>query len=67
MLKLIPIPNPIKLALSSYSMTDTGKALIGSTIASAAIEAYQNSQQQQQYQYLFYVLFVKVYHEQNHL
>ena len=50
MLKLIPMPNPFKLALSSYSMTDTGKALIGSTIASAAIEAYQNSQQQQQYQ-----------------
>ena len=45
MLKLIPIPNPFKLIAESYSMTNVGKALIGSTIASAALEAYQNSQQ----------------------
>lgn len=48
MLKLIPIPNPFKLALSSYSMTDVGKALVGSTLAEAGMEAYQNSQQQYQ-------------------
>lgn len=46
MLKLIPMPNPIKLATESYRMTNVGKAFIGATIASAAMEAYENSQQQ---------------------
>jgi hypothetical protein len=48
MLKLIPMPNPIKLATESYKMTNVGKALIGSTIAGAALDAYQNSQHQAQ-------------------
>ena len=46
MLKLIPMPNPIKLATESYKMTNVGKAFIGATIAEAAMEAYQNAQQQ---------------------
>ena len=51
MLKLIPMPNPISLALDNYKMTNTGKALIGSTIAAAALDAYENSQHQsRQYQ-----------------
>ena len=35
MLKLIPIPNPFKLAFSSYKMTDLGKILLGSMVAQA--------------------------------
>lgn len=46
MLKLIPMPNPVKLALDNYKMTNTGKALIGSTIAAAVLDAYENSQHQ---------------------
>ena len=46
MLKLIPIPNPFKLVAESYSMTNVGKALIGSAIAEAALSAYQDSKQQ---------------------
>lgn len=43
MLKIIPMPNPFSLAFSSYKMTDLGKALIATTVAEAAINAYQNS------------------------
>ena len=43
MLKLIPMPNPFKLAFSSYKMTDLGKVLLGSMVAEAAMSAYQNT------------------------
>jgi len=43
MLKIIPMPSLFSLISESYSMTNLGKILIGSTVAQAALNAYQNT------------------------
>lgn len=43
MLKIIPMPSLFSLISESYSMTNLGKILFGSTVAQAALNAYQNN------------------------
>ena len=47
MLKIPEMPNPFKLAFSSYKMTTLGKLFFGSYVAEAAANAYDNHQAQQ--------------------
>ena len=50
MLKIPEMPNPFKIAFSSYKMTTLGKLFFGSFVADAAVDAYENHQSQQRQQ-----------------
>lgn len=43
-----PMPNPFKLAVESYEMSDMGKAVIGSTLASIFVNTVSEGFQEQQ-------------------
>ena len=50
MIKILPMPNPISLALESYKMSNIGKVVVGSMIAQVAVNALGNNSRQQQQQ-----------------